>query len=583
MATTRVKEQNIVGSSYQLSGAKKVDDELTLNMYEEPLSVNAKGYVTSFLKSIAGTQSVYETNFDLKIGCRGLYSTTRSYSSDGYNGLGNLYFVFGNNLYYADRGLSTNIDDNDSHVTLIPDKLLDNTNPVSFAESGGINPELLIAQGTNYLAVVPEKDQYKSIKNISNPINPYHVDDDHKDGIQVKCDQIVNMGNRIICNDIGTGQIFISRVGAFQGGKYKNVIYALDSDKKIIYDSDGYTPTYNNGTDGNGVDADAYAWMNDYSEYQYETALQTTGDAIIAMKAINDSRLWVFGSRSFDVWELDNTDTGYSISRTGIGTNIGCAAKNSVAYMNNNLGWLGAGADGHSGVYASNNGQFPVKISTPALDLKISSLSNIADARGFGYINGGHVFYVLSFLSDNLTFVYDFTTSLWHNRSTHNDLQDIDEAWWPQYATEFNSKVYFGTCLAQYLVMLNENKYDEYDGRHIKRLRRGPVIISDFSPISMAEFKLVCGTGETDILQPTTNGHQTEGYRPQVLLRYSHDGSTYSSYIYSNTGLAGNYDTEVRYYRLGTGRYFVVEVSMTDPSPFYIISSKIRYTVTNQF
>lgn len=575
---------SIVGSSYQLTGARNIDDEFTLNMYEEALGTNSKGSITTYLKSIAGTRDIYDTDFSLKIGCRGLYGTTRSYQSDGYDGLGNLYFVFGNNLYYADRGLTSDISANSSHVTLIDDKLQTNTNPVAFAESGGINPELLIAQGTTYLAVVPEKDQYKTIKSITNPTNPYTADDDNPDGKVVTSDCIVNMGNRVICNDRGTGQIFISRAGAFQGGKYKNVIYALDSDKKIIYASDGYTPTYNNGTDGNGVDADAYAWKNDYGEYQYETALQTTGDAIISMKAINDNRLWVFGTRSFDVWELSSdSDDGYSISRTGMGTNIGCAATNSVAYVNNQLSWLGAGADGHSGIYSSMNGQFPVKISTPALDQKISTLSNIADARGFGYINGGHIFYVLSFASDNFTIVYDFSTGKWHNRSTHNDLQDIDEVWWPMYATEFNSKVYFGTVLSNSLVQLDESKYDEYDGRHIKRLRRTPPIISDFSPVSLQEFKIVTSSGMTNVLQPLTNGHVTEGYSPNVMLRYSHDGSTYSSYIYGNAGLAGNYNTEVKWCRLGTGRYFVIEVSMTDPAPFFIGSSKVRYEVLDRF
>jgi hypothetical protein len=229
------------------------------------------------------------------------------------------------------------------------------------------------------------------------------------------------------------------------------------------------------------------------------------------------------------------------------------------------------------------NGQFPVKISTPALDQKISTLSNIADARGFGYINGGHIFYVLSFASDNFTIVYDFSTGKWHNRSTHNDLQDIDEVWWPMYATEFNSKVYFGTVLSNSLVQLDESKYDEYDGRHIKRLRRTPPIISDFSPVSLQEFKIVTSSGMTNVLQPTTNGHVTEGYRPTVMLRYSHDGSKYSSYIYGNTGLAGNFDTECRWCRLGTGRYFVIEISMTDPAPFFIGSSKVRYEVLDKF
>lgn len=577
MSTTVVKN-DIVGSSYDLShsSAPQVDSELTLNMFYEPLKKQNSSFVEGYLRSVPGSDTIVSADFSLKIGCRGLFTTTRSNPDDGYSGQGNLWAAFGNKIYYADAGIQT-ASPGEGTWTEVDGSLTSESSPVSFAESGGLNPELLIAEGTTNLRVIPEKDAVKVVKLIPNPVNPYTSDSGNPEGKSVVGDIVANMANRVFMNDRGTGQIFISRVGAFQGGTLVNTIYDLDSEGKIQYEPDGYSPKYKT------VDADSYAWKSDLGAYQYTTALSTQGDVIVSMQAINDNILWVLGRRSYDVWQVDSSDASYTITNTAFGRNIGCAAAHSVAYTNGSLYWLGSGADGHASVWATTGTNYPTKISTPPLDAMLAKLSDISDAIGFGYVDGGHTFYVLTFRNDNVTIVYDATTGFWHNRSTHNDLQDIDLCWWPLFATNFGTVTFLGTALGPELVRMNPLKWTEYDGRRIKRLRRCTPLVSEFSPVIMPEFKLLCGCGNTKVLQPVTDGHTTEGYNPSVLLRYSHDGLSFSSYLTGHTGLAGNYAYECRFFRLGSGRLFVIEVVFTDPCDFYIYSSKMRYTVSAKF
>ena len=570
MASQDVIIQKVVGSSYQLSHARNVDDEISLNMYYEPLRKQNSNFSEGFLRSINGTKSVHDFGFSMRIGARGLYPATRS----SVAGRGELYCVFGNSVYVmdADGNFSEVADGN--YIGAL-------RTPVSFAESGGVNPYLILANGTSSLYEVSELAPAgsKTLSLVTPPTNPYTS--------ATACPtHIVTMGNRIICNDKGTAQLFVSRVGAFQNaGENVYPHYVYDEDGKITYESDGYTPVY-----AKGSDAEGWGWKDYTGAAQYETALSTTGDVVLTMKAINNNRLWVLGTRSFDVWELDSTDDGYTLSNTGLGTNIGCAAEFSVAMTNNIIAWLGAGADGANGVWMSTDGGVPEKISTPALDRALAEGGDNSDAIGFGYTHAGHIFYVLTLPTMDCTFVYDFTTGFWHNRSTHDDAQDADHAWWPMYATMFGNKVYFGTLADSKLVTIDYDAFKEYNGNHIKRMRRWAPLISDFSYFVINDLRIECGVGLTPVLQPLTANatspvsyHETEGYRPKVLMRSSADGLKYNNYIAAELGRAGFYGSECRWNRLGMAKYFVCELVCTDPVDFYISDSKIRFVKTGRF
>lgn len=597
VATEAVVFNKVVGSSYQMPNARNVDDEMTMNMFFEPLaSKQNESEYPGILRSVDGTEivdSLGESGI-----ARGLHST-----SYGYGGNPELWACVGERLYVKSV---------EEGITELAAKVQSDSasSPVHFAESGGVDQAVAVmVEGSAQLMLYSLKDApaQRDVEYVDNPKNPYNPDSEGNPQTAHPT-AIVSMANRLIINDEGTGQIFISRNAGFGKGTisvYQYNVYdkngslvagsVLGKDlgdynyviedggkSSIMYESDGNTPDYAT------VTLNSYSWLSDAGAYQYETALSYTGDAVVAMEAINNNRLIVLGKKSYDVWELsDSTDGYYSIDRTTTGNNIGCGAPHSVAKVNNNVCWLGAGADGYNGIWTVKNAGEPQKISTPALDRKLLQFGDKSDAIGFGYSHAGHFFYVLSFPTQGFTIVFDFLTGYWHNRSTIDPMTGADLMWEESYAQEWNGEVYFLLYSNTELVRAKDGLHTEWDGRNIRKLRRWAPIISDFSPIVVNEMRIECGVGLTKILQPTTGTgalvHETEGYNPIVMLRTSPDGVNFGSFVQARLGLAGNYSAECRWFRLGFGKYFVCEVSLTDPVDFYISDSKIRYNTTWRF
>ncbi len=60
-------------------------------------------------------------------------------------------------------------------------------------------------------------------------------------------------------------------------------------------------------------------------------------------------------------------------------------------------------------------------ISPSSINYKLSQLTNLSDAIGYCYANEGHLFYVLTFPTDNLTLVYDVQSQMFHEWSTYTN------------------------------------------------------------------------------------------------------------------------------------------------------------------
>ena len=578
--------QSIVGSSYE-GKFKVVSPEISLNMFVEPIAADNEGYTSKILKSIDGNEAVMyfgpntasktpSDDLTFGVGCRGMYA-----SSSSPDGVPFLYAVFDNNLWRIKPRMGA--DD------CIKIGSLGATNqPVRFAESGGVNSQLCIANNSTNTIVCGTLDSDSSarLSFIQNPINPYNPNNQNANPqmnvTPARSTHIVEMKSRILINDADYGQVFISRVGAFQGGMLQ--VYDLDSKGNIQYENDGYTPKYKS------VPANEWGWKDDRGAYMFYTPLSDTGDKVLAMEAINNGTLFVFGERSYAILTMD--DSEYQLRSTFMGNNIGIAAPQSLAKTENELCWLGSGDDGHNGIWSVALDGKPKKISTFALDREIQGMRKTDDAFGFGYNYAGHHFYVITFPSADKTFVYDFDTGTWHNRSTRDALLDIDHFWFPVFAHQFNGQVYLGNYENNCLMKVVPNKHTEWDGRPIRRLRRSPIITSDLANFIVNEFRIECNVGTTEQVNPfddmsvdhTGQVPDNAGYNPAVMARFSADGgNTWQSLDDALMGKTGEYNYLCQWLGLGMARKGVIEISLTAPVDFVITNSKIRYTPTRGF
>ena len=105
-------------------------------------------------------------------------------------------------------------------------------------------------------------------------------------------------------------------------------------------------------------------------------------------------------------------ETGSSLSPVqGMKVNYGCASADSVQRINDTLLFMCSSQLASYQIAMLNQGQVTI-VSTPAIDRLIAN-ANLNVVYSWQLSMNGHIFYVLTIVSSNLTLVYDITQDLW--------------------------------------------------------------------------------------------------------------------------------------------------------------------------
>jgi len=137
------------------------------------------------------------------------------------------------------------------------------------------------------------------------------------------------------------------------------------------------------------------------------------------------------------------------------------------------------------------------RISTNAIEHAMSQYSTISDAIGYIYQEEGHMFYVLNFPTADATWVYDISTSLWHER-TWNDTNGIEHRHRSNvFAFAYGSYV-VGDWQNGNLYALDQNNYTD-NGAPIVRTRSFPHVLNELKRVIYRKFvaDMQCGA-QTD-------------------------------------------------------------------------------------
>ncbi len=135
----------------------------------------------------------------------------------------------------------------------------------------------------------------------------------------------------------------------------------------------------------------------------------------------NHNEAWMIGAYSAEIYVADGSSNPMPFSRMGI-IDYGTAAPHSVAKGNNTLFWLVSQRNGNAGeVFGIGmaNGYGIEIVSPQSINYHLSRYTEVSDAWGYCYTDKGHEFYVLTFPSENATWVYDATTGMCHERSRY--------------------------------------------------------------------------------------------------------------------------------------------------------------------
>jgi len=379
----------------------------------------------------------------------------------------------------------------------------------------------------------------------------------------------VDAGDEVFITSGGRGYIFTlstnvltevaigstaERLVAHQGEFLDGFFLALDRNSSTLYLSE-----LNDG---------AATW--DATQYAQRSAGSDPWQSIV----VAHRDIWLFGKNTTEVWYNAGTSPYPFAAIPGAFIEEGIAAPASASRVGNTVMWLGQSEEGSCVVWRA-NGYTPQRVSTHALEYAIQTYMRegrtVSDAVAMTYQDSGHMFYVLGFPSADVTWVFDSSTGLWHERGTWSAADRQYNAWRPQcHAFAFNKHL-VGDHLSGTVYEMSIEKFADAGGGPIRRLRRTPHLNVEDRTLfyHKLQIRLEAGLG-------LVSG---QGSDPQAMVRWSDDGAqTWGNEHWVSAGKIGEYSARAVWRRLGRGRNRVFEVSVTDPIPWRLIAANIDVT-----
>ena len=331
----------------------------------------------------------------------------------------------------------------------------------------------------------------------------------------------------------------------------------------------------------------------------------TGPDNLVSLIA-DHGQVYLLGENTSEVW----SDTGtfpFPFQRIpGSSSQHGIASVFSVARLGNSFAYVSRNIRGQAQIVMM-NGYLPQRISTHAVEQTILD-AYIEDAVAYTYQLEGHECYVVTFPSLDLTWVYDFTTQMWHkwlwcdnNNQYHRHRSNCSAL--------FQEMVLVGDYQNGIIYQLDPNNYTD-NGQNIRRLRRAPHLVTDLQRQYFEELQIQFqpGVGTTGLSNSAATGFiaspfnvaptqvyvvpagatiilglnnaintQTPTNNPQAMLRWSNDGgSTWSNEHWVQIGQQGKYKNRAIWRRLGQARDRIFEVVVTDPVKAVIVSANLK-------
>jgi hypothetical protein len=364
----------------------------------------------------------------------------------------------------------------------------------------------------------------------------------------------------------------------------------------------------------------------------YYGAKDGAPDTLVSL-IVDHRQVYLLGEFTTEVWtDIGNVIPGiisFPFQRVpGTMVQHGIAAQFSVARFAEAFMFVSQDQRGQSIIGMIAGYQFQ-RVSTHAVEQSLVD-KTISDAIAWTYQIEGHEFYVVTFPSADLTWVYDLASQAWHKWLSFSGGEFHRHR--SNCGTNFAGKIIIGDYQNGMLYQLSNTVYTDAD-QPIRRLRRAPHLTTDLQRQYFDEFQIqfqpgvgLAGNdpltalenllaesyitplltteasiditteagvdllatllGATDDLL-TESGDDilvtittTQGVDPQAMLRWSNDGgSTWSSEHWASIGKVGRYQNRAIWRRLGMARDRIFEVSITDPVKAVIVSANLKASV----
>jgi len=363
---------------------------------------------------------------------------------------------------------------------------------------------------------------------------------------------VLNTSGSSLSMAAGSNELFIAdgTNGYIYDGSNLTVVSDSDypsSANQVIY-VDGYF-IVNDPSNEKGLQIDGSFFWSDlragssWTGTNFATA-ERDPDKLIAIEK-SHREVWNFGETSTEIWYNTGGNPIFSPMNSGY-IEWGIAAKDSASRVNDTMIWLSQNEHGQA-IVVQAQGFKPNPIAPPSLTAAIAAYTKVDDAFSFVMQYHGHTWYVLTFPSDQATWVYDTTEKVWFEWNS-----------WQLGRSRYNTHSfykgihYMGDYKSGKIYKLSDSTPRE-NGNIVERLRRTPHFTSEKAALffNLVELEFEYGVGGDD--------------DAQVMLRWSDDyGHTWSQEYWKPLGKVGEYKRRLRWKRQGQSRDRVYEIRITD-------------------
>ena len=311
---------------------------------------------------------------------------------------------------------------------------------------------------------------------------------------------------------------------------------------------------------------------------------------------INRQQIILLGQLKSEIW-YDAGNVNFPFARLpGAYIEHGIAAKYSVAATDISTFWLMQDLQGQ-GMVLRQRGYQTTRVSNHALEWALQQLYengiSIADAIGYCYQQGGHVFYVLTLPGGDQTWVYD------------DSISDPTQAWHQECWTDGDGLLHRhrGNCYAfingmnvvgdwqngSIYVMDSRQYYDEVEGTiyPLTCIRGFPHVM--FGKLDTGTGFFTLPSNGLEVLHQQfwldleAGNDPTQDVGPQLTLRYSSDrGRTWATAQLQSAGQLGQYFAQPKWGLLGRAQDRVYEISHAIPAQVALNGAWVYAVITEK-
>lgn len=288
--------------------------------------------------------------------------------------------------------------------------------------------------------------------------------------------------------------------------------------------------------------------------------LQTDGDILQAAVSFQ-TRIWMVGQNISEIWNRQPTQLVVYQRDNSAAVSYGAVSRETIASDFGLLVWLAKSKQSTPSIAFSVGGAGqPQFISDGGLDYIFTTLTAPQDSVASLYQVDGHVFYHLTFYTDNFSIAYDFDNKevyvLTDENLNHHIAKEV---------VEFDNKLYFISFVDSALYEMSTN-YTTYDGATIPRFRVPEnVIFPDGKP---RKFRKLVLTAE--------QGNSSDEHR--IDLSISNDsGVTFGNTISQRLNTLGHRQGTVVFRNFGRSNDFTPKFGFWSQDRFVINDGILYY------